>query len=130
MKPAATRPLPIILVFSAKNCEHCEQLEQDVLRPMLFSGELENQGLLRKYNIDSVDQIRDFQGKSHDAEKYSNLRDVEFTPTIQFVDSDGRQIVPPIVGYQSPDFFPAYLQQAIAVSRQILHKHARATAHN
>jgi len=113
--------LPIILVFSAENCSHCERLEEDVLRPMLFSGELKNQGLLRKYRVDGAVSIRDFQGRSRDAEDYSILRDVEFTPTIQFVDSEGRQIVPPIIGYQTPDLFQAYFRESISVSRKILH---------
>lgn len=113
--------VPILLVFSAENCAHCERLEEDVLRPMLYSGELKNQVLLRKYQVDGAVSIRDFQGNRRDAEDFSILRDVEFTPTIQIVDSNGRQIVPPIVGYQTPELFLAYLREAISVSRKILH---------
>ena len=116
--------LPIILVFSAENCSHCESLEQDVLRPLLYSGELRDQGLLRKYKVDGAVSIRDFQGNSRDAEDYSVLRDVEFTPTIQIVDSNGKQIVPPIVGYQTPGLYLAYLREAITVSNKILHEKA------
>jgi len=117
--------LPIVLVFSADNCSHCERLEEDVLRPMLFSGELNNKVLLRKYKIDGVVSIRDFQGNRRDAEDYSILRDVEFTPTIQFVDSKGREIIPAIVGYQTPELFQAYFREAISVSEKLLHEKSR-----
>jgi len=112
--------LPIILVFSAENCSHCERLEEDVLRPMVFTGELNNHGLLRKYNIDSADAIRDFDGNNRDAEKFSSSRHVDVTPTVQIVDASGKEIVPAIVGYQTPDFYLAYFMKAIEVSEQIL----------
>lgn len=114
--------LPIILVFSAEDCEHCERLEQDVLRPLIYSGDLDGMGLLRKYKVDGAVSILDFQGQRRDAEDYSILRDVEFTPTIQILDADGKQIVPPIIGYQTPGLFLAYLKEAIKVSKKILNE--------
>ena len=42
------------------------------------------------------------------------------TPTIALVNADGEALVPNIIGYQSPDFYPAYLEQAIDVSREII----------
>jgi thioredoxin-related protein len=112
--------LPIILVFSADDCEHCERLEEDVLRPLIYSGELEDMGLLRKYKVDGVVSILDFDGQRRDAEDYSILRDVEFTPTIQIMDANGKEIVPAIVGYQTPGLFLAYLKEAIKTSKKIL----------
>jgi len=112
--------LPIILVFSDDNCSYCERLEEDVLRPMIFTGELKNHALLRKYKIDRLVTIRDFDGQSRDAERLSTSRHVDVTPTVQIVDACGREIVPAIVGYQTPDFYPAYLMKAIEVSQQIL----------
>jgi len=112
--------LPIILVFSSENCDYCERLEEDVLRPMIFTGELKNHALLRKYRIDRLATIRDFDGHSRDAGLFSTSRHVDVTPTVQFVDARGKEIVPAIVGYQTPDFYPAYLMKAIEVSQQIL----------
>jgi len=112
--------LPIILVFSAENCDYCERLEEDVLRPMIFTGELKNHALLRKYKIDRLTTIRDFDGESRDAGRFSMSRHVDVTPTVQIVDASGKEIVPAIVGYQTPDFYPAYLMKAIEASQQIL----------
>lgn len=112
--------LPIILVYMAKSCEYCDRLEQDLLKPMLQQQEFAERGLLRKLRVDGYESVVDFKGRSRSAKSFSALRDVDVTPTIQFVDGDGNEIVPPIVGYQSPDFFPAYFRQAMEVSLQLL----------
>ena len=117
---AKAKQLPIVLVYSAEDCDHCERLDQDVLRPLIISGELDKFALIRKVMIDAVESITDFNGKQRDAEYYSILRDVEVTPTIEFVDANGTQLVPPIIGYQSVDMYMSYFTNAIRVSKMII----------
>jgi len=117
---ARDQHLPIVLVYAAEDCEHCEQLERDVLEPLLLSGELKNNVILRKFMIDAIESITDFSGKEQDAEYYSIMRDVEVTPTIEFVDANGTQLVPPMVGYQGIEMYLSYFNAAIKASKLII----------
>jgi len=117
---AKLKQLPIVLVYSAEDCDHCERLDEDVLIPLLISGELNNSALIRKVMIDAIESITDFDGNQRDAEYYSILRDVEVTPTIEFVDANGTQLVPPMIGYQSADMYMSYFTNAIRASKMII----------
>jgi len=117
-----TEHLPILLMYSAVDCEYCEQLEANVLRPMMISGELSKKVIFRKIEVDDMASIKDFQGKSIDPEKFAFSKGVMVTPTLQFVDGKGDELVPKIVGYQGSELFNAYLDSAISGSREKLSK--------
>ena len=117
---ARKQDLPILLVFSAADCDYCKRLEADVLSPMLKSGETQNRVIIRKVMIDTVQNITDFQGLTTNAEQFAYQRGVQVTPTLQFTNAEGQQLVPEIVGYQSADFFGAYVDLAIEASQQRL----------
>ena len=118
-RQAKSKKMPIILVYSASDCEHCERLEQDILAPLQKTGELKEVAILRKIMIDGIDSVTDFKGRIQDAEYYSIMRDVEFTPTIEFVDGDGVSLVAPIVGYQGVDMYLSYFKAAAQASQMI-----------
>lgn len=117
---ANSKGIPIVLVYTAEDCEHCERLDEDVLRPLAMSGEMKNSVIIRKIMVDSTESIVDFNGQKQSAGHYSMMHHVGVTPTMQFVDGDGHELVPKIVGYQVPDMFFAYFEQAVAVSQQII----------
>ena len=70
--------------------------------------------------VDSIEEIKDFKGKSMDPEKFAYARSVQVTPTLQLVDESGEELVPKLIGYQGAEFFAAYLNNAIDGSKQIL----------
>lgn len=108
--------LPILLVYSAEDCEYCQRLEADVLNPMILSGDFEQRIIVRKVMIDSAVQIKDFQGKPVEPDQFAYRQGVEVTPTLQFVDARGNKLVPNMIGYQGPDLYAAYLENAIGGS--------------
>ena len=114
--------LPILLMYSAEDCEYCERLEEDLIRPMLRSGELSKRVIFRKVMVDSMGTIKDFKGHEVEPDVFAYGKGVQVTPTLQFVDENGEELVPKIIGYQSVDLFSAYLDQAIGGSTTILHK--------
>ena len=59
-------------------------------------------------------------GKEQDAESYAINRGVEVVPTVMLVDENGNELVPKIVGYQTPGIYDAYLDKAIEVSQMLL----------
>jgi hypothetical protein len=76
--------------------------------------------IVRKVMVEDYEKLRDFQGHTLSASSYAQRHSVHVTPTITLVNADGEALVPNIIGYQSPDFYPAYLEQAIDVSREII----------
>lgn len=111
---------PILLVFSAEDCDYCLRLESEVLGPMRKAGEDPARVIVRKVMLEDYKKLRDFQGHTLSTSSYAHRYRVHVTPTIALVNADGEALVPNIVGYQSPDFYPAYLEQAIDVSRELI----------
>ena len=111
---------PIMLVFAAEDCDYCQRLESEVLGPMRLAGVEPARVILRKVMVEDYEQLRDFQGHTLSASSYAQRHRVQVTPTIALVNADGEALVPNIVGYQSPEFYPAYLEQAIEVSRELI----------
>jgi len=107
----------IMLYFSAPDCRYCMKLEESVLKPMLRGGGYDKKVLLRKIDWRSPAIVNDFFGQRTSLYKLSERYDVKVTPTLVFVDSNGREVAPRILGFQSADFFWHYLDQRIRQSR-------------
>ena len=114
--------LPILLMYSAEDCEYCDLLEKEVIRPMMISGELTKKVVFRKVMVDSMDAIKDFHGQRVEPDRFAYSKGVQVTPTLQLVDGKGEELVPKLIGYQSTDFFNAYLDSAIDGSKERLLK--------
>ncbi|MGD8567616.1 MAG: thioredoxin fold domain-containing protein [Gammaproteobacteria bacterium] len=109
--------VPILIMYAAEYCEYCERLEAEVLGPMYESGQYLDQVIIRKVMIDRTGDIRDFNGNPIDAAKFADQRGIEVTPTVQFVDAKGNELVPEMVGYNTPDLYAGYVDNAISKSR-------------
>lgn len=114
------RHVPILLMFSAEDCEYCERLEEDVVRPMMLSGDFDKRAIFRKVMVDNVEQLTDFMGKRIDAEKFAYRRNVDVTPTLMFVDANGNELAPKVIGYQASGLYMAYVNAAIDASTKVI----------
>ncbi|HHH49262.1 MAG TPA: hypothetical protein ENK51_10305 [Gammaproteobacteria bacterium] len=112
--------VPILLMFASEECPYCERLEAEVLGPMVLAGDDPRRVLLRKVMLETADSLRDFQGRMVSADELARRKGVDMVPALYLLDGTGRELVPRIVGYTSPDFYPAYLDQAIDVARGLL----------
>jgi len=124
---SSQRKVPILLMFSATDCDYCERLEADVIRPMMLSGDFDRRAIFRKVVIDGTQPLKDFRGGKLDAEVFAHQRHIKVTPTLVFVDSNGKELAPKVVGYQTDVFYNAYLDQAIDVSQQLLRQNQTVT---
>ena len=68
---ASDRDLPILVMFSQKNCAYCVILEEQYLRPMLKSGDYKDKVIIRKVRIDSYDTLRNFDGGAIDVSDFA-----------------------------------------------------------
>ncbi len=114
--------VPILLMFASEDCHFCERLEAEVLGPMKLAGEDPHRVLLRKVVLETPGSLRDFQGRKTDVDELAQAYRVDVVPTLYLLDAEGRSLVPKMVGYTSPDFYPAYLDQAIDVARELLRR--------
>lgn len=112
--------VPILLMFASEDCPFCERLEAEVLGPMRLVGDDPRRVLLRKVMLESPTVLHDFRGRETTVGELAGLKKVYVVPTLFLLDAEGRELVPKMVGYTSPDFYPAYLDQAIDVARELL----------
>lgn len=107
----------ILLEVSASDCEYCELLEEEFLKPMLRSGDYQNV-LIRKIDMDGDQAIKDFSGNTKDPADLSYQLKVKLTPTLLFFDGFGNELAPRILGINSLDLYGGYLDNAINTSLQ------------
>ncbi|PCJ85772.1 MAG: hypothetical protein COA54_10240 [Thiotrichaceae bacterium] len=112
-KDAARNNKIIMLEVSASYCDYCRVLEEEIIKPMLRSGDYTKNVLIRQLEIDDIYLIRTISGSkitpSELAEKYK----IKITPTLLFLDSDGHEVSKRILGVYSLDFYGGYVDEAI-----------------
>jgi thioredoxin-related protein len=112
-RQALARQLPILLAFSTDICSYCELLEEDFLRPMLLSGDYDDRIVIRKLILDNGSNVVDFSGRQSEAIRLSEHYRVVVTPTILFVDGNGRELAERMVGINTLELFGGYLDTCI-----------------
>jgi len=112
-KQAISRELPILLTFTSMVCSYCELLEQDFLQPMLLGGEYRDKVIIRKLDVDYGSTVIDFSGQSIAASELSDRYRVFVTPTLIFVDGNGKELAERMVGINTPELFGGYLDTCI-----------------
>ena len=107
-----------MLAMSATYCDYCRTLEEEIIKPMLRSGDYEHNVLIRKLEIDSYASIRHFSGDTVTPARLARDFNVFVTPTLIFLDSRGQEVSERILGINSLDFFGAYVDDALIEGRQ------------
>jgi len=110
---ALSRELPILLTFTSMVCSYCELLEQDFLQPMLLGGEYLDKVIIRKLEVGYGRTVTDFSGQSIAASDLSDRYRVFVTPTLLFVDGNGKELAERMVGINTPELFGGYLDDCI-----------------
>lgn len=115
-KQAAETRRIIILSFSTEWCEYCEALDQQVLEPMILSGDFAGRALLRKIVVDDVSSIRDFDGRVKSVAQFALERKVALYPSLLFVDGRGNELAQRIVGITVLEFAADNISKALQQS--------------
>ena len=110
---ALEQQLPVMLVFSAITCSHCDELEEEFIRPMILGGEYTDRILIRKLVLDNGSSLTDFSGQRRPVGDFASSYGVYVTPTILFVDHTGRQLAERMVGINTIEMYGGYLDQCI-----------------
>ena len=110
---ARSRELPILLTFTSMICSYCELLEQDFLQPMLLGGEYRDKVIFRKLEVGYGSTVTDFTGQSIAVRELSDRYRVFVTPTLLFVDGNGKELAERMIGINTPELFGGYLDACI-----------------
>jgi thioredoxin-related protein len=110
---AQEKGIPVLLEFTMHGCPFCEEVENEVLRPMLISGDYDNKVMVRNVMIDEETVITDFNGEEITYEELASRYNVFVTPTLVLVHGNGKSMDIEMVGVTTIDFYAAYLDQAI-----------------
>ncbi len=110
---ASSKQIPVMIMFSAEDCAYCDILENEILRPMLISGDYGDKVLIRKFMVDDEGKIRDFDGKMIDTYDFVYRYNVFVTPTLVFVDPEGQELAERIIGVNTLELFGGRVDDAI-----------------
>ncbi len=115
-----TARFPMVIEMAAEDCTYCLLIEEEVLRPMILSGDYRNKILLRKVDIHMYDQILDFDGNKVSQRDFAQRYKVNLTPTVLFLDHKGNEVAPRMVGVPMIDFYGLYLDDSIERAREVV----------
>lgn len=104
---------PILVFFTNASCPYCREVENLYLRPMHARGDYRGQLLIRVVEVGGSAPLTDFAGQHMNHGEFARRERVAFTPVIRLYDAAGRELVPQLFGYTTPDFYLGYLEQAI-----------------
>lgn len=110
----------IMLEMSASYCGYCETLEEEIIKPMLRSGDYTDNVLIRRLKIDDTALLNDTSGKQLSPAELAKKFNVKVTPTLLFLDAKGNEVSKKIPGVYSLDFYGSYVDQAIDQGLKII----------
>ena len=103
--------------ISRPGCPYCARLEKSVLHPMLKMPEYTARVSLRELSwVEGA--IRDFDGDARYIGKIVKRYGIVTTPTLLFLNPEGREIAERLVGFTGDDFYFSYLAHSVHLARQ------------
>ena len=113
---------PLLLEFASEYCEYCSLLEENILKPLRRNRDYDKRVVMRKVMLGDSTTITGFTGQPTSADQLGDQYQIRVTPTLIFVDQQGREIAERMVGVTTLDFYGGYLDQALDAAMSRLEK--------
>lgn len=117
---ARERKLPILLIATQDYCSHCDLLKEEIIQPMLISGDYEDRVIIREILLDSEERIPDFSGTLRRQADIADEYNVWVTPTLLYIDGNGKQVAETMLGVNSLDYYGYYVDESIAKGLEVI----------
>lgn len=104
---------PAVVFVSREACPYCRTLRDSILKPMLAAGKFENRAILVEVSMERTDPLIGFENNPVTAQEFGESYRAGITPTLLFLDSEGREIGKRIVGISNLELYGFYLQKSI-----------------
>jgi len=114
---AQQRQTPVVLVVISNSCPYCQRLEEEVLRPLLISGDYDDRIQLQILNQDQHDYRVDFDGVKRSPDAIADRYGIQLVPSVLLLGPKGEELAERLIGIGVIDFYWAYLDQAIEQAR-------------
>ncbi len=107
--------LPILVLFSLPGCPYCESLRRSFLTPLITTSP--RQAIVRQIDLNAATLLRGFDDASTTHGEFAKQHGIKFAPVVMLFTADGKPSGEPLVGAMLPDFYGAYLDEAISNAR-------------
>ena len=107
------RRIPLVVLFSLPNCPYCHEVRRSHLLPLARDPGRSAGFLLRQVNIGGAEAAIEFDGASTTHAGIAKVRGIRGAPEVVFWDARGRPAAEPLRGMLLPDFYSAYLEEAL-----------------
>lgn len=118
---AIQNQIPLLLMFSQNDCPFCIKLKEEIIQPMLISGDYTDRALIREFMIDDNSTVINFQGESVEPRDIFNHYKLFVTPSLLLLDGQGNELAERQVGINTIDYYGYYLDEAIKVALTKIH---------
>lgn len=108
--------IPILLYFGSDYCSYCRYVEEEQLKPMLRNRDYDQKVMVRRVNVNDYSSVTFMDGKSYSVSDLASLYRTSMTPTLVFIDADGHEIAPRLVGVSSRDYYGGDLDNSIDIA--------------
>ena len=105
--------VPTVVFVSREACPYCRTLRDEILLPMQRANRFENRAVLVEVSLDRVEPLTGFDDKPTTAQAFGDLYQAQITPTLLFLDPQGKEVSRRIVGISNLELYGYYLQQSI-----------------
>jgi hypothetical protein len=103
--------VPILVLYSLPGCPYCEAIRRSHLTPL--AADVPAKAIIRQIDLQSGAGLRGFDGKPTIHAEFVRARGIKFAPVVSFFGTDGQTIGEPLMGTMLPDFYAAYLADAL-----------------
>jgi len=112
--------LILVLEFSSDDCTYCRKLENLFLLPMQRNVEYDAKILIRTVSLDNFETLVDFNGQIVSTGEFASRYEVSLTPTLIFLNAEGKEMSDKLVGIWSEDFYGGFIDSRIEEAREKL----------
>jgi thioredoxin-related protein len=109
---AAKAGVPVVLLVSLPGCPYCNLVRRSYLLPM--QREEAGRAIVRQIDLNDTRMVRDFDGTRRSQDAIARARGVRAAPVVFILGPGGNSLAGPLEGMLLPDFYGAYLDEAIA----------------
>lgn len=110
---ARQQAVPTVVFVSRDACPYCRTLRDSVLGPMYAAGKFEGRAVLVEVSLDGPEPLTGFDGQLIAAKDWGQMYKAQITPTLLFLDSEGREIGKRRIGISNLEMYGFYLQKSL-----------------
>ncbi len=107
----------LILYVAATNCTFCKKLNRDVIHPALSNHDYASRFIIRRLWLDKNRIIVAFNNKSINEQTLLSHYGIRYTPTLLFVDQDGKEVAPRLEGYSPDTLYWDRLERSLKIAK-------------